>query len=89
MPRFKVEIHGEGLERAMVALHGADIPTLGPHIVLPRPGEEPSPEQLRVSGQMWAVLDADTAEAAEDRVSDMLPADGDYTVESARPWQRG
>jgi hypothetical protein len=85
MPWFKVEIRGAGLERAMAALHGADIPTIGPAFYWQ--GEVP--RVAEVGDRMVAVLDAATAEAAEARVRDTLPADGGYTVESAGIWQRG
>jgi hypothetical protein len=86
MPRFKVEISGKGLERAMASLNGANIPTIGPTFI--RFGQQ-RPKQVRVGHRMTAVLDADTAEAAEARVRDNLPADGDHDVGPVERWQTG
>ncbi len=82
MPRFKVEIHGEGLERALAALNGADIPTIGPTFTWF--GDQRF-QQVRVGDRMLAVLDADSAEEAEARMKDNLP-DDDYDVGAAEPW---
>jgi hypothetical protein len=84
MPRFKGEIAGEGLDRTQAVLNSADIPTLGPYILLPRPGEESSPREVTVGRQMWAVLDAVSAEAAEVRVKQAL-AEADWNVQPAEP----
>lgn len=90
MARFEVEIQGDGLERALAALNGANIPTIGPAFW--GWGDDPGadfPASLRVGREMWAVLDAGTAEAAEARVKDNLPKNGDYTVLPAKPFERG
>jgi hypothetical protein len=84
MPRFEVEIQGDGLERALATLNGAGIPTIGP--AFSGWGGDPAP--WTVSREMWAVLDARSAQAAETRVRDNLPKDGDYTVLPARPFER-
>lgn len=76
MPRFQVEISGDGLERVLALLNGAGIPTIGP--VFTWFGEQ-RPQQVRVGYQMLAVLDADNAEEAEAHVRDNLP-DGDTTT---------
>jgi hypothetical protein len=81
MPRFKVPIWGEGLERARQALHGAGIETTaGPNWLrgVRRLGV------FRLGRRMTALLDAATARKAEDRVRDKLPED-DYTVGQAKP----
>jgi hypothetical protein len=82
MPRFEVEIQGDGLERAMLALNGASIPTIGPAFS----GFPGDPKSWNVSRTMHAVLDARNAEVAEGRVKQNLPPDGDYTVRPARPF---
>jgi hypothetical protein len=84
MPRFKVSITGEGLDRAMAALNRANIPTIGPPFTWH--GDDPRP--VRVGPRMSAVLDADTAEGAERRVRDKLPAEGDHTVERAELYRQ-
>jgi hypothetical protein len=81
MPRFKVQIAGDNLDRAMVALNGAGIPTLGPFFGEWRTSEQP----MTVGDHMWAVLDADIAQNAQTPVRNALPADGDYTVAPAEP----
>jgi hypothetical protein len=83
MQRFKVEIHGEDLEVAMAAVHGAGIPTIGPAFTWYGEGE---PQQARVGDQMLAVVDAETAEGAEAHVREVLPV-GDYVLKSAGLWQ--
>jgi hypothetical protein len=81
MPRYKVDIHGEGLDRAMVALNAASIPTIGPTFT----GREGEPLEL-VGKTMHAILHAPTPERAEARVRDALPADGDFSVDHAEPF---
>jgi hypothetical protein len=82
MPRFRVPIEGDGLDRAWEALNRADIPTVGPSI-----HDRFTPE-VRVGRRMAAVLDADSAENAEDHVTDNLP-DGEYDIGPTEPWQSG
>jgi hypothetical protein len=83
MTRFKVEITGEGLERAMTALNSVGIPTLGP-------GFTPAAEGAsRVGRRMYAVVDASSAGTAKARVRDNLPEAGDYIVRSAVPVEPG
>ncbi len=79
LPRFKVEIHGEGLERARHTLNSAGVPTVGPTLA----GFSGGP--LTVGHEMLAVLEALTPEQAEARVREALPADGEYTVAPAEP----
>ena len=78
MPRFHVKIHAEGkeLERARVALAGANIKTTGPNRLF---------RWLRLGRQLTAVVDAPTSEAAVYRVSENLPEVGDYTL-AAKLW---
>jgi hypothetical protein len=83
MPRFKVEISGKHLERAMVALNGAGIPTIVSFGAWYGELEPPEGWQLDT---LQAVLDAETGEEAEARVRDSLPADGDYDVGPVEPW---
>jgi hypothetical protein len=83
MPRFEIEIQGDGLERALATLNAAGIPTIGP--AFSAWGSDPA--EWRVSNEMWAVLDARSAEAAEARVRDNLPKDADYTVLPAKPFE--
>jgi hypothetical protein len=83
LPRFKVDITGQGLERAMAALNGANIPTIGP--TLTWWGD--NPRSVSVGPRMSAVLDADTAKDAESRVRDTLPAHRGYAVERAEPFK--
>jgi hypothetical protein len=72
--KFKVPIRGKDLEPARQALHDAGIEaTAGPDRL------RGVRRVLRLGRQMLAVLDADTAQEAEDRVRDALP-DDDYTV---------
>jgi hypothetical protein len=77
LPRFKVEIQGEGLERARDALNAAGVPTIGPTSV----GREGESEI--VGRTMYAVLTAPSAAEAQARVSEALP--GDLTVSPAEP----
>jgi hypothetical protein len=81
VPRFKVPIAGDGLDRAMTALNGANIPTMGPAFTQ----YVGSPEGARVGRQMLAVLDADSTEEAEAHVTDNLP-DGEYDIGPTEPW---
>jgi hypothetical protein len=84
MPRFKLDIHGEGesLERARTMLNNAAIPTIGPA----ETQRHDAPETRRVDDQMSAYLDAASADDAEARVRVNLP-EGDYTVEAhERDW---
>jgi hypothetical protein len=84
MPRFKVEIAGERLDRAQAVLNAAAIPTLGPYILEPRSGDESAPRQITVGRQMWAVLDAVNADEAEIRVKQVL-AEADWNIQPAEP----
>jgi hypothetical protein len=78
MPHFNVSIWGKGLERARQPLHDAGIKTVGPDWLSGVLGV------FRRRGRgMTALLDADTALEAEDRVRDALP-DDDYTVGQAK-----
>ena len=83
MQTFAVTIEGEGLEQVRIALNRAFIPTVGPPMDI-RFATEPV-EQAHLGHRMTAVLDADTAAAAEARVKDNLPK-GDYEVRAAEPW---
>jgi hypothetical protein len=83
VPWFKVPIAGDGLDRAMTALNGADIPTMGPAFT--GRGDVGSAEGARVGRGMLAVLDADSAEDAEAHVEDNLP-DGEYDIGPTEPW---
>jgi hypothetical protein len=76
-PRFEVFITGEGLDRALDALNGAGIPTMGPTFTW-REGQSAPPT---VGHLMIAVLQANSASEAEGRVSDVLRTAGDYTIE--------
>jgi hypothetical protein len=60
MPRYEVDIHGEGLDQAMIALNGADIPTIGPTFT----GRTGEPLEL-VGKTMHAILHAPTPESAQ------------------------
>jgi hypothetical protein len=79
MPRFRVDIHGEGedLMRALATLNGAGIPTIGP-VTTEWVG---NPASRTVDDQMSAYLKAPNADDAEARVRATLP-EGDYTVEA-------
>jgi hypothetical protein len=79
VPRFKVEIHGTGLEHALTALNQGGVPTMGPTFTW----IEGSADTARVGRQMSAYLDTESGEAAEARVRETLPADGDFTVKPA------
>jgi hypothetical protein len=81
MPRFYLSIHGEHLERAMMLLNGADIPTIGAFPAYY--GNQPPPDWHL--DRLTAVLDADSEEAAKTRVHGVLP-DG-FTVELRDPRQ--
>jgi hypothetical protein len=83
MQTFAVTIEGEGLEQVRDALNRAFIPTVGPPMDI-RFATEPV-AQAHEGQRMTAVVDADTAAAAEARVEDHLPA-GDYEVRAAEPW---
>ena len=83
MQTFAVTIEGEDLEQVRIALNRAFIPTVGPPMDI-RLVTEPV-EQAHEGRRMSAVLDADTAAAAEARVKDHLPK-GDYEVRAAEPW---
>ena len=83
MQTFAVTIEGEGLEQVRIALNRAFIPTVGPPMDI-RFATEPV-EQAHLGHRMTAVLDANTAAAAEARVKDNLPK-GDYEVRAAEPW---
>lgn len=83
MQTFAVPIEGEDLDQVRVALNGAGIPTIGPPTDI-RFVSEPV-EQAHVGHRMAAILDADTATAAEARVAEHLP-EGDYEVRTAEPW---
>ena len=83
MPTFAVTIEGEGLDQVREALNRAAIPTVGPPMDI-RFATEPV-EQAHEGRRMTAVLDADTAAAAEARLKDHLP-EGDYEVRAAEPW---
>ena len=79
MPGFKVPVRGKDLVPAKRALDGAGIETFGPGRLSGVLG------RLRLSHGMTALLlDAATAREAEDRVRNVLPADG-YTVGPAKP----
>jgi hypothetical protein len=80
MPNFAVTIEGEGLDQVREALNRADVPTVGPPYTK---FDRESDAQTHVGHRMAAVLDADTAEAAEARVRENLPA-GDYRLEASR-----
>ncbi len=83
MPRFKVPVFGKDLEWAEHALHDAGIE------IASRPDRiwlDGMRRVLRLGRRMTAWLDADTAQEAEDRVSDALP-DDHYTVGQAEPWR--
>jgi hypothetical protein len=82
MRRFRVEIRGEGLERVMIALNAASIPTIGPAFA----GSGGDPGSWTVMREMTAVVDAPTPERAEARVKDNLPAGGEWDVLDAEPW---
>jgi hypothetical protein len=79
LPRFKVEIQGEGLEQARHALNAAGVPTIGPTMTWRSGGTETA------GHTMLAVLEALTPEEAEARVREALPADREYTVARAEP----
>jgi hypothetical protein len=81
-----VTIEGEGgdLVQVRAALDRASIPTIGP-VTDVRFATEPI-EEAQVGRRMTAVLDADTAAAAEARVKDHLPGVGGYEVRAAEPW---
>ncbi len=83
MQTFAVTIEGEDLEQVRIALNRAFIPTVGPPMDI-RFVTEPV-EKAHEGHRMSAVLDADTAAAAEARVKDHLP-EGDYEVRAAEPW---
>jgi hypothetical protein len=74
MPRFAVQITGEGLDRAIQALNAAGIPTLGPAFTSVDSGPQ------TVGKIMDAVPDAPDDYEAERMVRAALPADGDYRV---------
>jgi hypothetical protein len=78
MPRFTVDIHGEDLMRALAALNGAGIPTIGP-VTTEWVGD---PASRTVDTQMSAYLKAASSERAEARVRENLPSDGEYTVKA-------
>jgi hypothetical protein len=85
LPRFKVDIHGEELDRVRVALDGVGIPSIGPA----RGEWAEDPASRQVDTVMSAYLSAVSPEVAEARVRDALPAGGEYTVSPAelRPEQ--
>jgi hypothetical protein len=84
MPRFKIRIDGEQLDRARMALDRAGIPTIGPPYYGRGESTESRGELTESTRGLGAVLDAETAEEAEARVRDNLP--GGYTVHSAESW---
>jgi hypothetical protein len=77
--RFKVRIEGEELEPVTAALGKAHVEYFGPTGA----GYE-SQESWQTADHMHAVVDADTADEAEEQVKEALPK-GDYTVGSAEP----
>jgi hypothetical protein len=81
MTRFKLDIHGQGLDQAMIALNAASIPTIGPTFT----GRAGMPLEL-VGKTMHAILHASTPESAQARVREALPADGDFDVADAQPF---
>jgi hypothetical protein len=74
MQTFAVPIEGEDLDQVRVALNGAGIPTIGPPTDI-RFVSEPV-EQAHVGHRMAAILDADTATAAEATSSGALARRG-------------
>ena len=81
MPRYKVDIHGERLDGALVALKGAGVPTIGPTFT-----ERPGGGLELVGTTMHAIVNSFSPDQAEARVRDALPADGDFTVDPAEPF---
>ncbi len=82
VPRFNVRITGDDLERAMAALNASGIPTIAsfPAYFV----EQGPPEGWRLD-RLMAVVDAPTANRAEELVWQALPAAGGYRVEPAEP----
>lgn len=81
MPRYRVEIKGDGLVQVMLALNNANIPTIGPASV----GFGDSPDNWIVGRDMTAFVDAEGPQEAADRVQANLP-NGDFTVRPLGPW---
>jgi hypothetical protein len=84
VPRFKVRIDGDQLTRAMATLNGAGVPTIG---IFPAYRVEAGPPEDTDLFRLTAVVDAETADGATSRVREVLPADADYKVGDAEPWQ--
>jgi hypothetical protein len=83
MARWAVRIQGEGREllRAQQVLNGAGIPSIGP--VITGWGDKLD----TVHNAMTAVPEAESSDAAEARVRQSLPADGEFTIESVEPFK--
>jgi hypothetical protein len=83
MPTFCVDISGENLDLARRYLDGRLIPTRGSFA--PRwDSEQQDAWNWADLNRLEAVLDAETAEKAEARVRDALPADAGYSTDHAR-----
>ena len=71
MPRFNVRVESDSPVQTKQALDAAGIPTIGP----PMAGY-PRNQEIWIAGpRMTAVMDADSAEAAEAHVSEVVGSD--------------
>ena len=79
MPRFRVNINGPRLDRAMAMLNGSGIPTVGgfPADFI----EQGPPADWDLDG-LAAVVDAESPADAAARVQNALPADSNHTVQA-------
>lgn len=74
-------MEGDQLERARAFLDNARIPTVGG---TPGHWTGPRPKQL---DELGAIVDAESGDEAERRVSEGLPSDSDYKVGPAEPFR--
>ena len=84
MSSFSVKIEGSPLMVAMMALNGADLPTLGTGAHW---GNTPPPGwDLTI---LRAVVDADSADEARRKVEAALPPEGSYEIGDPSHYRHG
>jgi hypothetical protein len=81
MPRFKVTVTSGSAVEVGQALHGSGIPTIGPAMA----GFTSAPGSWTVGDHLTAVLEAENADAAVQRVEEVIGSDGEV-VGGAEPW---